>query len=242
MAAHVGERAGAVGDVRERDERDIAGRAGRGDLVRLRPVDRVALEHSQLGVAARRDALEHVAVGREVVPVRHHRAPPRPRPERRAHELVEVDRRRVAGEHLARPCAEHRLGEQVARAHRRVDPVVPAADELALPRLEHGLQAAGGRDRHAPERVAVEVDAGGVAVREAIPERGERVRPVERGGALRPVGHRGSVRPLRLRSRHDDVLRVSWCSPRLARAPPSARRERRPRRRRSARSRPARRR
>ena len=52
IARQVGERARAVGDVRERDERDVAGAAGRRDLLRLRPVDAVALEQAQLGPPA----------------------------------------------------------------------------------------------------------------------------------------------------------------------------------------------
>ncbi len=78
--------------------------------------------------------------------------------------------------------------------HRRVDPLVPAADEPLLPGAHHSLDAGGRRDRHAPERVAVEVDAGRVVVDEASAESGERVGLVEGLRSLPPVGHRESVR------------------------------------------------
>ena len=158
------------------------------------PLDRVALEHAHLGGARAREALEHVAIGREVVAIGDDHASRGPGVEGRVHELVEVDGGRVAGQHLAGPRAEHRLGEQVAGAHRRVDPLVPAPHELALPLPHDRVDPCGGRERHAAEGVAVEVDARRVVECEALAEGGERVGPVEGLGTLPPVGHRESVR------------------------------------------------
>ena len=103
------------------------------------------------GRAARGEALEHVAVGREVVAVGDERARGAPSSAADA-QLVEVDGRRVADDHLAGPRAEHALGQQVADARGRVDPVVPAGDELARPtasttraRAGRAWRPAGGR-------------------------------------------------------------------------------------------------
>ena len=117
IAAHVGQRARAVGDVGEHDERggavgERAPRASSG----CGPCERVGLEQPQLEAALGAQALEHVAVGREVAAVGDDRAL-RAQPvgvERGGAELVQVHRRRVADEHLARPRAEHAVGEHVA--------------------------------------------------------------------------------------------------------------------------------
>ena len=89
---HVGERARAVGDVGEHD--DVAG-ARRRPVVGCGPSSASASNSRSSSPRARGEPLEHVAVGREVAAVGDERAAPRAS-SAAAHELVEVDRRRVA--------------------------------------------------------------------------------------------------------------------------------------------------
>ena len=191
---HVGDLARPVADVREDHER----RAALAHRL-LRRVD-----HPQLAAAAGREALEHVAVGREVAAVGDDR--PGARVEHGAAQLVEVDGGRVADDHLAGAGAEDVLGEQVADARGDVDPVVPAGDELRAPLLDGGGEPVAGRDREAAERVAVEIEAGRIRVDEAVAELAERdpprrARPRRPRKPLQPpqpVDHRLPQRVLRI--------------------------------------------
>ena len=167
----VAQRAAAVVDVGEDEQLALP----RGGLV-VEP---------QLEAVLRGEPLEHVAVGGELVAVGDE-GPRPPRGDHRADELVQVHRRRVAGQHLARPGADH-LRDRVARGHRRVDPPRPAGHELLAPLLrERGEPVAGG-ERQPAERVAVEVDPV-AGVDEAVAERRQRVGGVGRL-RVRPVGH-----------------------------------------------------
>ena len=80
----VGDRGRSVVHVAEGDERDVARmrRQGRGDVVGRRSVDRVGVDPGDLEVPRPGQALQDVAIGREVVPVGHDHAPTRSRLER----------------------------------------------------------------------------------------------------------------------------------------------------------------
>ena len=183
----VGQRARAVGDVGEQHQRDRAVAQLLLERLRLRAVQRVAVQQPQLEPALLGQALEHVAVGREVVAVGDDGALRR-QPvgvERRRAELEQVDGGRVGDDHLARPRAEHALGQQVADARRRVDPVRPAGDEPLAPLLDEVAQPVARGHRQPAERVAVEVDPLLVGEHEPLAEAGQRVGRVERGGVAR---------------------------------------------------------
>ena len=197
----VGDRGRPVVHVAERHQRDIARmrREGRGDVVGCRPVDRVRRDPGDLEVPRPGQAFEDVAVGRKVVPVGHDHAPPGPRLERRREQLVDVDGRRVADDHLARP-RTHERRDQVADPARLGDPVVPAADQLAAPLLgDDAAQAVGGCPREAAQRVAVEVDDLRVVDDEPLSEGRQRVGRVQLGGAREGGGFVGELRGCRWR-------------------------------------------
>ena len=179
-AGHVGDLAGAVADVREHHQRRVLAR---------RLLGRV--DQAQLAAAARGEALEHVAVGGEVAAVGDDRA--LARLEHGGAQLVEVDGRRVAGDHLAGARAEDVLGEQVADPRGRVDPVVPAGDELAAPLGDGGGEPVARGQREAAERVAVEVDPLGVVVDEPISEGAEGIGVVQRGGLVAAHGSQSTT-------------------------------------------------
>ena len=149
----VGERAAAVGDVRQHGQRAL------GHVARLRAEQRVDLEDRQLEAASAGDALQHVAVRREVVLVGRERGDRGIAVQDRADELEQVHGDAVGDEDRAGGGAEH-LGERVAGAGGRVDPVVPAADELAAPLVDHAVQALARALGQPAERVAVQVRAG----------------------------------------------------------------------------------
>ena len=178
---HVGDLAGAVADVREHHQRRVLPRR------LLRRVD-----EAQLAAAAGGEPFEHVAVGGEVAAVGDDRA--LARLEHGGAQLVEVDGGRVAGDHLAGARAEDVLGEQVADPRGRVDPVVPAGDELAAPLRDGGGEPVARGQREAAERVAVEVDPGSGRHRRTGLGRpgGDRPRPARRPrrGSWEPIDHR----------------------------------------------------
>jgi hypothetical protein len=152
-------------------------------VARARVSDRVAVDEDDLGAARGGDALEHVAVGGEVAAVGDE-PPPAAGVDRGRHQLVQVHGRRVGHDDLAGARAEHVLGEQVADARRRVDPVRPARHEPVAPLLDQIPQPVARGPRQPAERVAVEVDPFGVADDEPVAEVRERVGRVERGGVL----------------------------------------------------------
>ena len=171
----VGERAGPVRDVGEGDEPDVARGAGGLDVGGGRPVDRVGLDEAEIVG----EALEHVAVGREVVEVGDDRALVRARGEHRGGQLVEVDGDRVGDDDLSRPCAERVPGELVADLGRELDPVVPAAHEFRSPTLDDLCECRLCPLRQPAERVAVDVERPALLVDELVAEAGERVVAVE---------------------------------------------------------------
>jgi hypothetical protein len=194
----VGERAGPVGDVRQRDEGHSVPGTGSLYVPRLGAIDRVWVEVAELATVAPRHAIQHVAVGGEVVRVGDHRA--RPRVEHGRRELEEVHRGRVGHDHLARAGAEHLRRQQVPYALGQVDPIVPCLDQLGAPLVHEPGQALPGGDRQAPERVAVEVDRPRVLDHEAIAEGRERVGGVEALG-VGTVDHHGRSIPCVLHPR-----------------------------------------
>jgi hypothetical protein len=172
---HVGDLAGAVADVAQDDERRVRPR---------RLLGRV--DQPQLAAAASCEPLEHVAVGGEVAAVGDDRA--LALLEHGGAQLVEVDRGRVAGDHLAGARAEDGLGEQIADSRRRVDPVVPARDELGAPLRDGGGEPVARGQREAAERVAVEVDPRRIVIREPLAEGPEGIGLVQRGGLVAAHG------------------------------------------------------
>ena len=97
----------AVGDVAEHHQRGAPGQHRR-EVGRLHPGPRVRLDPAQRQPALGGDALQHVAVGGEVVGVDHHLVAARPQVDPRPGELVEQHGRRVADHRLpgARPQAD----------------------------------------------------------------------------------------------------------------------------------------
>ena len=191
-AREVGQRAAAVADVGEHD--DVAAPARqRGGL-------RLAVEQPQLEPALGGDPLEHVAVGREVAAVGHERAAAAC-VERRADELEQVHRRRVAGDDLARA---RRRSPAAIRSPVRVGASIQSG-QPPTSRSPHSVGQRGeplaGRDRQPAERVAVEVDPLVARARSARGRRraGRRRRPPRRPrGSADPRRHRPPERVLRI--------------------------------------------
>jgi hypothetical protein len=196
--------------VRKRDERDIAVEY-RGDVTRLRALDRIGVDPPRRHVLASGQRLDHVAIGGEVAPVGDDRGASRSGVERGDTQLVEVDGRRVGRDDGAGRSADQRC-DAVTDAAGQIDPMVPRPDELATPlavkRLRDPLDR---RDGQATERVAVEVHERRVVVHEPITERADRIGGVERlgvGAGRRAQAGFGSLgRP---RARSPTMLR--WIS------------------------------
>jgi amidase len=125
-----------------------------------------------------------VAVGGEVVGGAHQDVAPGPCLGAGDQQLVQVDRRRVAHQHLTRLRPEDAPGQHVAHPGRLADPRRPRADQTLAPLLlDHPGERGGRVPGQPPERVAVEVEQPVGAVvpgaGEARPEAGERVGLVE---------------------------------------------------------------
>ena len=131
----VGDRRGPVVDVAQGDERDVVlVRASAAATSRhCRPVDHVGVEPGDVPVSIPREALQHVAVGREVRPVGDDEPPAGPGIEGRAREPVEVDRRRIADRDLVRPRAEDLRPEQVADPARLARASAPSRGSARRP-------------------------------------------------------------------------------------------------------------
>ena len=205
---HVGQRAAPVGHVRQADQGGV--RPDRGaDVRRADPLVHVGADHAELAAGPGGDALEHVAVGGEVVVVGDQDRAARPRVQGGAGQLVEVHRGGVADHDLARRRAQKVLAEQVTCLPGQVHPVRPGADQPGAPVLGDDLrEALGGRGGQHAQRVAVQVDQAGLERREPVPEPGQRVGRVQvrgpgpargggawaggaRGGRARGGGHHG---------------------------------------------------
>ena len=183
--ANIGERPRAIRDVRDAHDGHVAPGTRALDVSRRRPVGHVRLEDDELA-----EPFEDVAVGREVVDVRHERT--RLARECGGSELEQVHGRRVAHEHLAAIRAEHRLGEQVAHLERAIDPVRPGGHEPRAPRVDDAAQPLDRRFRKPPERVAVRVDDRPLD-HETLPEVRKRIRAVERLGFGSRHGSRSTI-------------------------------------------------
>ena len=180
----VGQRAGAVRDVREDDQPHVACGARGLHVGDGRALDRVGLDEAEVVG----DAFEHVAVGGEVVDVGHDRPPVRARGKNGRGQLEEVDGHGVGDDDLIGPRAEDVLRELVAGRRRELDPVVPPADEVASPALNGRRERCLRPLRQAAERVAVDVQRPALLVNELVAEAGERVVAVERRRRRSPVG------------------------------------------------------
>jgi hypothetical protein len=182
---HVGQGAAAVRHVGQADQRGVlvyrrAYRVGRQAFVD------VGGQHPELRAALGRDPLDHVAVAGEVVLVGHDHVPPRPRVERRAGQLVQVDRGVVGDQDLSWRRAGERA-DQVARASGQIHPVVPRPGQGASPlRPDHALKPPHGRQRERAQGIAVQVDHGRIVEREPVAEPGQRIRRVKFYG-VRPL-------------------------------------------------------
>ncbi len=154
-------------------------------------------------------ALEDVAVGREVAGVGDDGRPFGPRREHGACELVEVDGHRVGDEHLAR----HVLRGRVRRAGRR--PRQGGSIHSCQPRtsaVDHSSTAppSSSRVRREPAQgVAVHVERPSVLEDELVPEPAERVGGVPRLGVLSRLGVHSCGR--RLPERRERVRPVAEC-------------------------------
>ena len=155
---HVGQRARAVGDVGEHD--DVAGPAG-GEVGGSRPVELVGVEQPQLERRGPRRSPRARSGRWGSCRGRVTSAPPRV--ERRLHELVEVDRRRVGGDHLAG------LRRRSARRARRRRAAAGRSTRASRRRartphsLDRRVQPLARGEREPAERVAVEVEVALVA-------------------------------------------------------------------------------
>ena len=207
-ARHVGQGAAAVGHVRQAHQGRVLVHRGAHQL-RIDALVDVGGQHPQLQAALGRDALDDVPVAGEVVGVGHDHAPPGPRVQRRAGQLVQVHRGVVGDQDLpGRGAGE--LADQVARPGRQVHPVVPGPGQGRAPFLaEHAVHPPQGRQGQRAERVAVQVDQPGLAEQEALAVPAERVRRVKLPG-LRPVQHH-----LRHTAHHNAPSRPAWTSIRV---------------------------
>ena len=161
--------------------------------------------------AASGKAFEHVPVGGEVGAVGEDRAGPGV--EHGGGELVEVDGGGVAGDHLARLGTEDTVREQVADAFGKVDPLVPAGDEVGAPLGGQRAQPLARGDRQPSERVAVEIDGLGVVDDEALAKRRQRIGGVQALG-VRALDHCSSSQSVTARQAVEEGSRCSmWPTP-----------------------------
>ena len=158
------------------------------------PCHPVGLQQPQLQPACLGQALEDVAVGRELAGRGDHDAATGARLEGRVGQTVEVDGRRVADDDLARAGAQEGRRDLVADARRELDPGVPATHDLPAPFVpDEPGEALEGRLGQTTERVAVEVDRLGPGDLEGRPQTAQGIERIE---ALRPraIGRRGHPR------------------------------------------------
>ena len=150
---HVEHFAGLVVDMRQQQQRDVFIQRVHHRVARREPL-------FDAGVA-----LNHVEVGREIARLAQHDVTVRIERKRRADQLGEVYRDRIARDHLVRLRADQR-GNLRAHALRHGDPVataarqlVPAADQTFAPLgVDHPVQTLTRCLGQRPERIAVEVD------------------------------------------------------------------------------------
>jgi hypothetical protein len=212
---YVGDPARPVGYVAEQHQRGVLV-DHLGDLGGVDAGARVGVDPHQLEAPFGRDALQHVAVGGEVVGVQHHPGAAGAGVDGGAGQLVDQHGGGVPDHHLARRGAQGHRAEPVAEGERPLHPaLVPAADQAARPAPADEVveQRRGGRQR-AAQRVAVQVGhqvvlGGG---EELVAVAGQRVGRVQRGGpAQQVVGHCGM--PISVRTAYSSGKKVRSRTP-----------------------------
>jgi hypothetical protein len=167
-----------VRHMREADQRGLGTAGGERDakLAHAEPGVDIAVYEPQLKTPLTGNALENVAVGREIVVIGDDDRPARACVQRGARQLVQVDRGVVTDQDLASRRAQQVRTEQVADPHWQADPAVPRADQAGTPLIAHYLaDPLGGGAWQPAEGIAVEVDQPGVIENELFTQAGQRV-------------------------------------------------------------------
>jgi hypothetical protein len=120
-------------------------------------LDGIGRQHFQVQRKLRRQRLQHVDVGWEVVVAGDQRAPARLRMQSSSRGLVEVHRGRIADDDLAGPRLHDRLRDEVTQPARHMDPLAPGDDEVLAPGFERLRNQGRGSRGLAAQRIAVHV-------------------------------------------------------------------------------------
>ena len=138
------------------------------------------MDQPELVLALRGDALEDVAVGREVVVVSDDDVAARRGTEHGGGQLVQVDGDGVADQDLSSGRTHEVLGQHVAGFGWQPNPLVPGPDEAYAPVLVHHLGDARLRaHRQRAKRVPVQVDQVPVLLDESVTEGRELISAVQ---------------------------------------------------------------
>ena len=154
-AGHVEKLAGAIVDVGQHGDRDLA--VEQAVDRRAVPADQPSLHRTTRGLHR---AFDDVEVGRERLILGNDDVAVGPQSDGGLDCLVEIDRGRVANEGLAGSSPKQR-SDAVTEPDRHVEPssAVPAPDQVMSPfPFDRVVQDVGGGARHRAERIAVEID------------------------------------------------------------------------------------
>ncbi len=168
----------------------------RGDVLGRRAVHGIGVEPAQLEPACGRETLEHVPVGRELVPGDHDLGASGVEVERGGGELEEAHARRVGHDHLS--CGgPDELADEIPDVHGQLEPALPpTANQPATPlRSHHVTEPLERRLGQPAQRVSVQVDEPIVGDHEPVAKQRERIRSIERRGAVSGEREAGHDRP-----------------------------------------------
>ena len=208
----------AVVDQREADEGGLGAQRGF-EVGQLQAVDPIGLDEPELEAARLGQALQDVAVGRELAGRGDDDAAIGARLEGGVGQPIEVDRRRVADDDLARSGAEEGGRDLVADLRREVDPLGPATHPISAPLVaDQAGDPLQGRLGQPAEGVAVEVDGLGVGDLEGGSQAAQRIGGVEAFGFAAVGQRRSHGRRFRRRARRARTR--SWSRRRPCRPPP----------------------